>query len=147
MFATGEPLAADGAYGNAAQRHHFVPELGQHPTNFAVFSFGQYELEHMGLALAADESGALGADLAVREPNSGRQLGKNLLIRGTRDERTVHFLDTVTWMSQPIGQLAIVGQDHQPGAFLVESTDRVDAFGDLREEINDTGSSSRIGVG
>ena len=58
-FAAGEPLDADGAYGNAVQGHDLVPELGQHPANLAVLSFGQYELEHLGLALAADESARL----------------------------------------------------------------------------------------
>ncbi len=147
VIAAGEPLDADRAYRDAVKRHHFVPELGQHPANLAVLSLGQNQLEHIGLALTADESGPLGANLAVRQPDSRRQLGQNLLIRRTGDERTVHFFNAITRMSQPIRQLAVVGQDHQSGAFLVESTDRVNAFGNLCEEINNAGPARRVGAG
>jgi hypothetical protein len=68
------------------------------------------------------------------------------LIRRTGDQSSVELLDAVTRMSQPIRQLAIVRQDHQPCAFLVESTDRIDTLRNLREEIDNARSSCWIDV-
>ncbi len=55
-----------------------MAELGQHPADLAFLAFGQDQLEHGGLSLAANDSGPLGADLAVGQPDAFGQLGHHL---------------------------------------------------------------------
>ena len=66
---------------------------------------------------------------------------------GAGHERPVDLLDAVTRMRQPVGQLAVVGQDHQPGAVLVEPADGVDPLGDLGEQVDHAGPARGVVVG
>ena len=116
-----------------------MPEFGQHPANLAVLSLGQDELQHVGLALAAQETGPLRADLSIREPNSRRQFGQNILIRCACESSAVEFLNAESGMSQAICQLAVVGQDHQTGAFLIQSTDGVNALRNFGKQVDNAG--------
>ena len=114
-----------------------MAEPGQHAANLAVLSFGQDKLEHVGLALAAQESGPFGADFAFGQPDSCGQLGDDLLVRRAGDECAIQLLDAVARMSEPVCQFAVVGQDHQSRAVLIKPADGVNSFGNFGEEIDD----------
>ena len=50
-------------------------------------------------------------------------------------------------MGQAVGELAVIGHDHQAGAVLIQPADRIDPLGDLGEEIDDPGPARRVEVG
>jgi hypothetical protein len=145
-FPGGQPLQADRSDSHSAKRHHLVTELGEHPPNLAFLAFGQDELEHGRLTLATDDPSSLGPDLAVREPNTFGQPGEHIRVRHSGHERPVELFDAVARMCQPVGKVAVVGQDDEPGAVFVEAADGVDTLGSLRQEIHDTRTAGGIHV-
>src|SRR5262249_25505958 len=59
----------------------------------------------------------------------------------------VDLLDPELRVRQPVGQLAVVGQEHQAGALLVEPADGVDTLGDLRQQVDDPGLARGVAIG
>jgi hypothetical protein len=49
-------------------------------------------------------------------------------------------------MCEPICQFAVVRQDNQAGAVLIEPADRVNPLGYLREQVDDTGPAGGIKI-
>jgi hypothetical protein len=147
MLAEREALQADRPYRDPSQVHDLVPKLGKHPTNLALLALGEHELNRRSLALRAGKSCSFGPNLAVGEPDSLGQLGKKPLIGAAGHERPISLLHTVARMRQAIGQLTVVGQDHQPGTVLVEPADRVDPFRNFRKQIDHPGAARRVVIG
>ena len=94
-----------------------------------------------------DDPRPLGADLAVGQPDAFGQLGQHLGVGQAGHERAIELLHAVAGMRQPVGQVAVVGQDHQPGAILVEPADGVDPLGNLGEQVDDARTARRVEVG
>ena len=59
----------------------------------------------------------------------------------------VGLLDPVPRMSQAVGQLAVVGQNHQPHAVLIEPADRVDPLRHLGQQVDHPGPARGVVVG
>jgi hypothetical protein len=89
----------------------------------------------------------LGANLAFGEPDALRQLVEHVLRRVASHDSAIDFLDAELGVRQTIGQLAVIGQEHQPNAHLVEPADRIHALGDLRQQVDDARLSGRVVVG
>jgi hypothetical protein len=145
-FAARESFHANRADGDTVKGHHFMAEPGKHAANLTILALGQDELEHIGLALPAQESGPFGADFAFRKPDARSQLGNDLLVRGTRNEHSIQLLDAVARMSQAVREFPVIGQEHQSCAFLIEPTDGVNPFGNFGEEIDDTRPAGGVQV-
>jgi len=63
------------------------------------------------------------------------------------DHDAVNLLDAEPRVGQPVREFTVVGQEHQPGALLVEPADRVNPLGDLGEDVDDQGLARRVAVG
>jgi hypothetical protein len=113
-----------------------VSQLGEHPADLAFLSLGEDQLKLRSMPLAADDPSALGADFTVGQPDSFGDLGEDLRARQARNQRAIDLLDAVTRMCQLVRQLAVVGQNQEAGAILVEATDRVDSLGNFGQKIN-----------
>jgi hypothetical protein len=124
-----------------------VPEFRQHPAHFAVLALGQDQLQDRRFALTADDPGAAGSGLALGQPNPFEELVEDLLCRLARHDRLVDLLNAKLRVRQAVGQLAVVGQDHQADARLVETADGEHPFGHLRQQIDHAGAARRVGVG
>ena len=83
-FAGREPLEADRADRDPAKRHDLVTELGQHPADLAFLAFGQDQLEHGGLALAAHDPCPLARTLPSDSQTPSVSLASISRIRAVR---------------------------------------------------------------
>ena len=63
------------------------------------------------------------------------------------DHGPVHFLHSIFGVSQFVGKFAIVGEDHQAGAVLVEPTNGINALGDSRDQVNHLRPAAGVGTG
>ena len=144
MLPRGEPLEHDGADGDPGQAHDLVSELGQHPADLALLALGQHQLERRRLALGADDPGPLGANLAVGQPDPLDQLTHDFGAGGPCHQSPVRLLDPVSRMSQAVGQLAVVCQDHESGTVLIEPADGVNAFWNFGQEVDHPGPARGI---
>jgi hypothetical protein len=147
MLAGGETLKRNRADRDPGQSHDLVPKPGQHPADLALLAFGQHQFDRGRLTLGAHEPGPLGANLAVGEPDPFDQLAHYLAAGDSRHQGPVRLLDPVPRVGQAVGQLAVVGQDHEAGAVLIEPSDRVDALGDLRQQVDHPRPAGGVTVG
>ena len=87
-------------------------------------------------------------DVAVAEPDALEQLVAGPRVGGLAghlDE--VGLLDAEARVHQPIGQVAVVGQQQQPLAVLVEPADGVDALADVRHQVDGQRPAGRVVIG
>jgi hypothetical protein len=124
-----------------------VAELGEHPPDFAILPLGEDHFQDGRLAPLADRPDALGPDLPLGEPDPLHQLVEDIPGRRAGDDHSIELLDAVAGVSQLVGEFAVVGQEHQPDAHLVEPADGVDALGDLGEDVEHPGTARGIVVG
>jgi hypothetical protein len=142
-----EALERDRPDRDPRQGHDLVAELGQHPPNFAILPFREHHLQQGGLSLAAGLTNPLGPGLPLGEPDPILELPQVLLVGLPGDQDAVDLLDAIARVCQAIGEVAVVGQQDQPGAVLVQSADREDALSDSGKQIDHPGTPRRIGVG
>src|SRR6516164_5305043 len=84
--------------------------------------------------------------MTVTEPDAFEEL---LKVGGGGDSHhldQVGFLDTKARMHELVGQLAVVGQEEQPFAGLIQTANGVDALVDLRDELNRPRPSGGVAV-
>ncbi len=146
-LAGGQTLGRDRPDRDPGQGHHLVAELGEHPPNLAVLALGQDQFQDRRLAPLADRPDPLGPDLAFGQPDPVGELRQDLASGRAGDGHPVKLLDAELGVGQLVGQFAIVGQEHQADAHLVEPPDGVDALGDLGQEVEDPGPARGVVVG
>ena len=106
------------------ERHDRMADRLAHPPDLAVAAFVDGDQEGArGQAAHASRSGR-----AVVEPHAAAQLA----YRALADRRPAHrcpvpLLDLEARMGQPVGELAVVGEQNEPGAVDVEPAHRVEA--------------------
>jgi hypothetical protein len=142
-----KPLERNRPDGDSGQGHDLVSKLGEHSADLAFLALGQNQLELRGLSLSVNDSSALGADFALGKPNAFGQPRDQFRARKTGDEGAIDLLDAIARMCQPVCQLAVIGQDQEAGAILVQSADGVNALGDLMQEIDNPRASGGIRIG
>jgi hypothetical protein len=142
-----EAAELDGANGHAAEAHDLVAELGQHAADLAVLAFGEDHFEDGGLALLAGDADLAGAGLAFSQPDALGEVAEGSVVGGAGDEGAIELFDAVSGVGEAVGELAVVGQEDEAGAGLVEASDGVDALGDLGQEIDDAWSAAGVVVG
>jgi hypothetical protein len=143
----GEPLQADGADCDPVERHDLVSELGQHAADLAFLALGQHQLQQRGLALTADKASPLGTNFSVREPDAFGQFGQDLAARIAGHERAIELLNAVARVSEPVRELAIVGENHQSRAVLVQPAYGIHPLRYLGEKVDHTRPSRGIEIG
>jgi hypothetical protein len=124
-----------------------VPELGEHSANLSLLALGQNQLELGGMALTAHDPGPLGADLAVGQPDALGQLGKRIRAGQAGHECAIKLLHSEPGVRKPVGQVAVVGQDHETSAIFVQTADSVDALGKLGEEVDNPRTACGVEIG
>ena len=123
-----------------------MAEPGEHPADFAVLTLGQDHFEDRREPLMADDPHALGANLALGEPDALRQLVEDLSPGLSGDDDAVDLLDAELGVGELVGEFAVIGQEQEAHALLVETAHRVDALGDLGQEVDDAGFARGVVV-
>ncbi len=114
--------------------------------NFAVLALGQYHFEDRGVASFTRGSNSPSPDFALGQPHPLGHLFENLGSWASGDDDSVDLFHPKFRMGQPVGELAVVGQEHQADTVLVEPADCVNPFGNLGQQIDDPGSARRVVV-
>ena len=119
-----------------------------HLSDFVVASLAQGDFDP-GLALAAADGAEIGrsAQAAVSQTHAVFQFGQHARPTRAGQLGMVGPGDLIARMQQAGGQLAVIGQQQQPGRVIVEPTDRKDALADLAEQLTDRWSPFRVGQG
>ncbi len=136
-----EALEGDWPYGHARESHDLVTELGEHAADFAILAFCEDQLHDRRIPLLGDRTGTLGANLPLGEPHAVDQFLEDFGRRYAGHYGSVDLLYAELRVSQPIGHLTIVGQEHEASAHLVETSHRVDSLGDVRDQVDHSGTS------
>ena len=125
----------------AHQLEHRVADLLQHPAHDAVASGVQGEL-HDGLAVVgrADDARLVRGDRPVLQVDAGGQFRERL-----RGDRALHlgdvgFHDPERRMRQHVRELAVVGEDEQPGGLRIQPAD-------VEQALLESGDEPRTGRG
>lgn len=142
-----DSFEADRPDGDPLEGHDLVAELGEHPPDLAVLAFGQDHFEDRRLTATAHDFDPLGTDLAFGQPDPLDELVKDLASRQAGDDDAVHLLNPVLRVSEPVGELAVVGQEDQAGTHLVKPPNRVHALGDFGQEIDHPRAARWVLVG
>ena len=82
-----------------------------------------------------------------REPDAGDQLPQVRRVRLAGDLHVVGLLDAEARVHQLLGQVAVVGQQQQALAVLVEPADGVDALIDVRDQVEGQRPAGGVVVG
>ena len=146
-LAHGDTLQSDWTDRDPGQRHDLMAHFREHPANLAVFPFGQHHFHDARLAFTSDEPHALGAHLALCQPDSFGELVEDLVPRLAGNDDPIDLLDAELRMRQLVGKLSIVGQEHQPRALFVESTHSVGALRNLGEKVDHPRFSRWVVIG
>jgi hypothetical protein len=124
-----------------------VTELGEHSADLAILAFRENHLQDRRFSPLADDADSLGSNLALGEPDSFRELVENLFRGVPRHDNLVDLLDAEFRMRELVGEFPVVGEEDQPRARFIESSNRVDTLSDLGKEIQDARSSGGVVVG
>ena len=146
-LADGQTFECDWANRHPGQHHDLVTELGEHPPDLTVLAFGKDHFEDRRITLLGHGSHSLGANFPLGQPDSIGQLIESLAFRSAGDNDPVKLLDPEPRVGQLVGKLAIVGQEHQADAHLVEPTDGVNALRDLGHQVEDAWAARGVVVG
>jgi hypothetical protein len=146
-LASGQAFDRDRADGDSGQHHDLVAELGQHPPDLSVLAFGENQFEDRRIASLADRPDPLGPNFSFGQPDSLGQLVENLASRRASDDHSIELLDPELGMGQLVGQLAVVGQEEEADAHLVEPTHGINPLGNLGEKVDDPGTARGVVVG
>jgi hypothetical protein len=122
-----------------------VAKLRPHPAHFAVLSLREHHLHDGRIALVAHHPYPPRSSLAIRQPDTFDQLVIDIALGPARDDRAIDLLDAVPRMSEPVGQSAVVGQNHQTCAVFVQAADGVHALRDgARDQVDHTWPTRRV---
>ena len=119
-----------------------------HLSDFVVASLAQGQLDP-GLTLVAADGAEIGrpAQAAVGQTHAMFQFGQHAWPARAGQLGMVGPGDLIARMQQAGGQLAVIGQQQQPGRVIVEPTDRKDALAHLAEQLTDRWPPFRVGQG
>ena len=85
--------------------------------------------------------------LAFSQANAFQQLLQIFPSRGAGHLHQIRLVDAETRVHQPMGQVAVVGQQQHAFAVLIEPAHRVNALIDMGYQIDGPGPARRIEVG
>ena len=139
-----QALQRDRTDSDPGQSHHLVAKFREHPAHFAVLALGQNHLNYRGLAFVGDWLNSFGADFALGQPDTFHKFLKHVGTGGARHDGSIDLLNAEPWVRQFIGELAIIGQNHQPSAHFVEPADGIDALGNVGNEVDNPGTAGRV---
>src|SRR6188508_3268143 len=74
------------------------------------------------------------------------QTGQRVFVRSSSDARLICAFDAVPRVSEPRGEVAVVGEEQQALAVVVEPADGVDVLANAAEQIHDGAAPLRIGA-
>jgi hypothetical protein len=108
---------------------------GKHPADFPVLTFRQHDFEYGDVATFGHDPCSPGSNFAFRKPHAFGQLIDDFLSGIAGDRYAIGLFDPITRVREPLGQCAVVGQQHQPFAVPVEPADDKDALTGTWNEI------------
>ncbi len=109
--------------GDASQPHDFVPDSREQASNFAVLPVAEPDFQKRAVAFGAHPLHPADMKTALREVEPLFQRGERFGCRPSGNLQGVSPWHLKTRMSQPVRELAIVGQQDQSFAALVEPAD------------------------
>ena len=136
----------DRADRDPGQHHDLVAEFGEHPPDLAVLAFGQDHFEDRRVPLLRHGANPLGPNLPLGQPDPLGQLVEGFPLGRAGHDDPVELLDTEPGVGQFVGQFAIVGQEHEADAHLVEPTHGINPLSDLGHQVKDTRASRWVVV-
>lgn len=139
----GQIAQSQRAHARAYQPFHFVTDREQHPSNLAVESLSQNHPQ----TRRTDRVDEIDPSTLPIEDDSALKLDCQDGIPRLIERDFVLLFDFVTRMREPLGKVAIVGQDEQPLALRVEPSDVKETREFRRQQMEDRVAGVRIAAG
>ena len=142
-----EILQTQRADGNTPQGQHLMADARENTADFAVFTFGQHDFEQRAVLHPLDDRGAHATGHALGKVDAAAKLLQHFRLRLAGNLCKVCLLDAVARMGQLLGKRSVVGQQHEPFAGHVESTDGKQPLLGRRHEVEHPRTTSRVVAG
>ncbi len=125
------------ALGVALQAHHLKTHTLAHPANLAVLALLQGHLHHGAARLIGDHIDGTGHGLgAVVQHDAAAQLEDGGLVGAGLHGNAVQLGDTAGRMGDGLCKGTVVGHQQQTLAVLIQTTHRVQAGGDVADQVH-----------
>jgi hypothetical protein len=135
----------------AFKSFRFEAHLRQHTADFSISAFAQRDQQSAALAITAEQFdfdtlslGRFGS--LVGQPNAMFQFLNLFVAEVSGDRNTICFGDLKAWVRERLGEIAVIGQQHQAGGFGVQTSDTKQSLF-VWHQINDRRSAFWIVVG
>lgn len=146
MGSFGEISQAERPDGDSFKRPDFVADCRQHPADFAISPFGQDDFQPASIFGLFHEFDVGGPDFPFGDVDSFFELTQSGIRGDPVDQDVVFLFYAKTWVGQLVGELAIVGDEDQALAGLVESANVIDPFVGV-DQIDHARATGRIVAG
>jgi len=125
--------------------------LLEHATDLAIAAFDEDDfVPGIGSVFDQTDFGGRGFDAAAvvkRDGDAGAQALEGFFVGLAADFDEIGFGDVGAGLGEFLGKGTIVGEEEEAFAGVIESADRVDAFGKIAEEFHDGGAAFGIADG
>jgi hypothetical protein len=132
------------ADGDAAELLHLMADAGQQAADFAVTAFVQNHFENRRTFTPILDSHVLNVRETFGEVNATLKFAERFALDLAGNLYLVNLLDAVTWMREPVREVAIVGHQDEAFARNVEPADRVDPRRIGRQQVDHTWTSGGV---
>jgi hypothetical protein len=132
------------ADGDAAEFLHFVTNPRQEPADFAITAFVEDHFKQRRSFAPALDPHVLGVRKALGQVHAAMELADGFAFHLAGDLYLIDFLNAVSWMGEPVGKLAVVGDEDKSFAGDVEPADRKHARRVRWQKVDDARAAGRI---
>ncbi len=132
------------ADGDAAELLHLMADAGQQAADFAVTAFVQNHFEDCRAFAPTFDSHVLGVGKALSQVHTTLELAEGFALDLAGNLNLVNLLNSMTWMREPVREVAIVGHQDEAFARNVEPADRVHPLRIGRQQIDHAWASGGV---
>ena len=130
-------LQLDRADGGAGQPGDRQPDVGQQPAHDVLAALVQHDLDHRLAGVGVDDAERVDLHRAVVELDAGPQPAVQVARHRARHLGEVGLAHLVGRVGQPVGQLAVGGEQQQALGVLVEPADVHQPLGQVADHVAD----------
>jgi hypothetical protein len=143
----GQPAQTERSEGDASQAHDLMSDAGKQPPDLAILAVTQTDFEERAVPLSAGTFYPMDAKATLLEVKALFERGKGLGSGATRHLEGVCSRHLKSRMSQPMRQLAVIRQQDEAFATLIQSADSEQSQFAGGHQVDRARSSRRVAAG
>ncbi len=121
-----------------------MTDASEQTANFTVLSFGHHDFDPGAVLLLLQWFHTVNAEFPFREEQTLSQLLVDFRARNTCHLCFIGAEDSIAWVSEFLGQIAVIRHQNQTGGVFIQATDSKQPRTLFREQIEDESTPFRI---